>query len=298
MARTDPQPQEDQPTLRGIYDDYVDPFAVASRRTSEVRTPKLKSQDHGNTAAPVVAGGRAPTRKNVRLQARDRLALEFIKRHRFPTYLQIEQGTGIAYAHLRKRFRLLADNGIITSHTHVQTKYLLWSLTDVGAAICELEPSKVIRKLPATIRHASWLIDLCTIFEQAGELVQTEREYAAELASLSAVRPGHSGFDPRRLYAADKKNLPDLVLWRAPIEGTPQSIAIELELKKKMRSRLRTKIYFYKHSPRFGLVCYYIPTAAIRDLVDESAIEMGATDVVLIRRFEPGPYSGIAPDWE
>ncbi|WP_223148587.1 hypothetical protein [Aeromicrobium ginsengisoli] len=196
----------------------------------------------------------------------------------------------------------------MTSHTMGLTKFLLWTVTDLGADASGLNLQAPKSISPSTIRHDLGLVDLGIRFEATGETVITEREIRAadtrnSVSDRMAAARQSSGHGPGPVYAVatgaaiGKRrrtlHIPDMVLLRDPIEGAPQSIAVELELQHKTPMRVRATLFAYKNATNIGAVVFYTDKVAVRNLINQAAIDTGTTNIVTIRKWMPAAESGV-----
>lgn len=255
--------------------------------------------------------GAKPRTKVVRLQPRDLLILQTLCRYRYMTYAQMAEKFQANPASLRRRMPKLEREGLVKSTRHGPSRFHLWRVTDDGADLAGLNLPAPKKIAWATIAHTLGLVDLAIAFEAAGELVLTEAEIrAADTRNLVSDRmaiargQGHRQITNRPLFAigakaggsANNLHVPDLVLAREEdpqYPGMPQSIAIELELKRKAPSRIRQTLVAYSKAPNIGMVVYYTHDEPVRDLIDQCAKDTGTTNDVQIRRWYPSFEAGL-----
>jgi len=83
-------------------------------------------------------------------------------------------------------------------------------------------------------------------------------------------------------------HIPDMVLVRQPFEnGSPGSIAIELELTRKNLSEWRNILTAYRDNGQFAQVVYYVTDADIEKAVTATINALGAQDRIQVVRFTP-----------
>ena len=258
---------------------------------------------------PAVTHRPTKSRRGVKLTARDIEITRYLVRYRFSSYAQIVSHFDTSFDVMRRRMPKLQREGIVKSMAPAATRFLLWRVTDLGAELSGLNLTAPRQIAVSTIRHDLGLVDMGIRFEAAGELVVTEREIrAADTRDAMSDRmqiartQGQRTLTTEPLFAvgfgvANGKqrgylHIPDMVLVRPPVDGQPQSIAIELELNHKSPSRVSEVLLAYKHATNIGAVIFYTDRKAIRNLINQCAINTLTTGLVSIRRWEPAPESG------
>lgn len=250
--------------------------------------------------------GRRPG-PGMRVTPADVAVLQFLTRYRYATYAQIAGYVGREEATLRQRFRRLKRAGLVVGENSGVTAKTVWLPTPLGVRFSGLDlPTPTVS--PATATHTLGLVDLGMRFEAAGETVVTEREIRAAdtrerpTARMLAARRFYgderaaSGADNRstrfvvHLGAGDGQyiHVPDMVLARPPLpDGAPQSVAIELELRRKPPTQWRKILRAYRDSQAIGYTIYYTHRRDIRDGIQRAANELGMTDQIEVRKFTP-----------
>ena len=250
-------------------------------------------------------GGITPInrRKGTRLTARDLSMLRFIARYRYVTYAQLVQQFGIPIASLWRRMPKLEREGLVKQVRNGPTSVALWRVTEEGMTVCGLGLSAPKKIAWSTVAHTLGLTDLGIQFEEAGELVVTEAEIRAAdgrnaatdrmekvmgqghrhitNAPIFAIGAAHSGGGRHGLH------VPDMVLARPEnpkFPGQPQSLAIELELRRKAPSRVRQVLLAYRKAPNIGAVVFFTHDPQVRDLIRQCAADTNTTDIVDVRR--------------
>lgn len=249
--------------------------------------------------------------KSTKVTPRDREIISWLARGRWATGRQVAVAFGMHYSNVRRRLGALRTLGLVDSVATGPSRFLLWRATEDGVGLTGLNLPVPKRIAWGTIIHTLGLIDLSTAFAAAGELVLTEAEIRATdtrnaVSDRMAIArgQGHRVISDRPLFAigaragGSKNNLhiPDLVLarpFRDDAPGAPQSIAIELELRRKTPSRIRETLRAYSAAPNIGLVCVFTHDKQVRDLVDQCAKDTATTDIVVIRRWEPSFETGL-----
>lgn len=267
------------------------------------------ADDTDAPGAPVATGNR---RKGTKLTDRDLSILRFITRYRYVTYAQLVQQFGINAASLRRRLPKLEREGLVKSVRASRTLGVLWRITEDGTVVCNL-PIDAPKKIAwSTVAHTLGIVDLGIQFEEAGELVVTEAEIrAADTRNVVSDRmekvmgQGHRRITNAPIFAigAGSGNggrtglhVPDMVLARPEnpkFPGQPQSLAIELELRRKAPSRVRQVLLAYRKAPNIGAVVYFTHDPQVRDLIRQCAADTNTTDIVDVRRWEPSDAMGL-----
>ena len=251
------------------------------------------------------------SQRAVKLTDRDIEILRFLCRYRFATYAQLVACFDTSFNMMRRRMPKLQREGLVKSMTFGATTFLLWRVTDAGADMSGLNLSAPRKIAATTIRHDLGLVDLGIRFEAAGEMVVTEREIrAADTRDAVSDRmqvartQGQRTLTTEPVYAVafgagngkqrGHMHIPDMVLVRPPKNGAPQSIAIELETQHKSPTRIREVLYAYKRASErnVGMVVFYTDRKAVRNSVNQAAIDTGTTTIVEIRKWAPAVESG------
>ena len=227
-----------------------------------------------------VAARRATRRKGMVVTDRDILALQFLTRYGFATYPQLGAYLGMKPSVVRRRMPKLEALGLVTFES-VGRACKVWLPTASGIDLCGLDLT-VPKASSATATHSLGLVDLGIGFERRKEVVVTERELrSADLRgrplsdrmidALALVYPGVLVDDLEErvrgqapLFAVpmgggqQRFHRPDMVLARPPApDGSPGSIALELELTRKPRSTWAAVFAGYASAAYIGLVVYY-----------------------------------------
>ena len=267
-------------------DDWCMPTAPAKEQT--VETPADQGTGRETPKFP------SKRSRGFTLTARDLIVLRYVGRHVCPTYLHISYSTDVPYKVLKNRFVHFRRAGLVREFEAHDCGLKLWALDTAGAELCGLDSSMVLKENPVTVRHRLGLIGLCDRFEASGEVVLTEREYRQRVIDRHASKV--DGI-PDRLSTAmmkeERKHIPDLVILRDPINGAPQSIALELELHHKRPVLILEKLRWYARSETFGAVIYYVQNQKVRGLLERCIRESRTQDKISIRDFVSGPESGI-----
>jgi hypothetical protein len=251
---------------------------------------------------------------SIALTDRDMAMLQFLARYRFATYPQLARYFETTPVALRQRMPRLAKEGIVVRKTIGKSQHGVWLPTDTGIKVSGLDlPTPTLSW--ATAAHTLGLVDVGVMYELEGETVVTEREIRAadtrdrpSARMVSAMK--YAGVDPDepiedgslRMYVVNLGggeshygHIPDMVLVRPPApDGSPASVAIELELVHKPATQWRKMLRAYLNAPHFGEVIYYTSQRKIAAGVAKAAQEVGAEHMVSVRRFSPSESSAIA----
>lgn len=288
------------------------PVLDAAEQEWEEPTPEVNPDDVFPSDDPEGAAERASERKKnkavgVKVTERDVALLQFLTRYRYATYPQIAGYLGTSVNALRQRFPRLAKAGLIVGDNAGQAKFLAWRPTETGVLLSGLDlPTPTLSW--ATAAHTLGLVDIGIRMEAAGETVVTEREIRA---AETRERPTERMIAARKFYGDERAStdvdaatpmfvvhlgagegqfthIPDMVLLREPgPDGAPQSVAIELELRRKPPTQWRKILRAYRDSKVFGYVVYYVHRRDIRDGIQKAAIELGMTHMIEVRKFTP-----------
>lgn len=253
--------------------------------------------DAGEWSTRPSRGRRAAGGGGVMLTGRDVAILRFLTRYRYATYPQIAAAFGVGYSALRHRLPRLAREGLLVRRGIGKSGYGVWLPTDAGVRVGGLDlPTPTLSW--ATVAHTLGLVDIGIRFEALGETVVTEREIRA---ADTRERPGE-GDGPRYLVPLGGpggvyRHVPDLVLARPPAaDGAAQSVAVELELVHKPAAQWRKILRGYREAPHLGGVVYFVASRKIAVGIDRAAREVGAEQVVAVRRFTPADGALPEPD--
>lgn len=308
------------PTVDHVPNPQADPDPRPGERHDDPAAPKRPATSRGartgkTTKAVTIPRSKSRTGKRgrppgVTLTDRDRVLIEFLARYKYATYQQAADYLGMSNDALRQRVRKLERIQVIAIHRGATAINLL-TATAAGMAAVGLE-LPISAPQWNSMRHTLGLVDLGVFFEQAGEVVVTEREIHAAWAKGQLTRrmmqaaewttapiqfgesnPQMGMFvvppDPSSNGTSGFR-IPDLVLVRPPAEsGQPMSVAVELELSLKDNWRMRNIIgsYSSRGRTRFGGVIYYTPYSDIASLVTRVAADRNARDFVAVRQFTP-----------
>lgn len=291
------------------------------RATTVVKKP-VKAPRKTGAGVRITAPSSSPASTgNLTVSERDLVIFRFLSRYRYATHAQIAQYVGTSHDSIRHRIPTLERAGLVTVHRTL-TRLRLVAATQAAHTLAGITLPPAIPKF-ATLVHTLGLVDLGIFFEQAGEIVVTEREIraawahgqvteqmtvAARTAALTATTSEFGTADPRSgLYVVPPPpgmtgnrgiHIPDLVLARPPAtDHTAQSVAIELELTPKDRFRLKKTLTDYHQRGRghLGGVIYYTPLREIHTRVVSIAHDIGAVDYITARRFTPTSDVGHRP---
>lgn len=271
-------------------------------------TIKMKSKAKGKSRVTKEASGAITMPGGLRLTERDHQMLTFLARYRLATIGQLARHFDTSETALRNRLPRLEKAGLLAWAYTGQTKPKVWTITDTGLKVCGAHLSAPTISW-GTLRHTLGLVDLGTTFEQAGELVVTEREIRAAATRDIPTARMKTAIDIRKALNTDPNadsatsaasgyivpmagrawgHIPDMVLVRQPFEtGAPGSIAIELELTRKNLSDWRNIITAYRDAGQFATVVYYVTDADVEKAVTATVRQLNATDRVQVLRFAP-----------
>lgn len=245
----------------------------------------------------------------INVTSRDVAMLQFLGRYKYATYPQLSRAFDMSLTALRQRMPRLAREGLVVrknagkANLGTGSAHSVWLATLDGLRVADIDlPVATVNW--GAVAHTLGLVDIGIILEAKGETVVTEREIRAadtrERPSermLAAMRSDVStSVDTGRaaggyvvpLGAADTGygHIPDMALVRdRNPDGTPNSVAIELELNKKKGDQWRKILRAYKKSQNFANVVYFTHEAAIRNGILKAAAEVGAGDIVTVRKF-------------
>jgi hypothetical protein len=235
---------------------------------------------------------RRPRRAPVRITERDRELLAFAAGQRLITAAHAQALLG-ASAGLR-RIRALTRAGLLEREpVHVDGRAPVFRITTAG---CRLAGSRLTRPRASlgAIEHdlgVAWL-HLAALAGRFGPVteVTTEREMRSHDARGDrrglprGVRiPGAGAGGRERLH------YPDLLIRTA----TGHTIAIELELSSKQRTRREGILGAYGAEPRIDAVVYLSDTRAIGRAVQASARRLGMSSLVHVQRCEWGASARV-----
>jgi hypothetical protein len=274
-------------------------WSAAAEANTEVSEPKRKPRHKSSLKQ------RGP---GMRLTERDIVILQFLTRYRFANYPQIAGYTGRSEEALRQAMGRLRRAGLVTTPANRETRVIdrdLWLPTKVGVDLSGLD-LPVPTYSPATAFHTLGLVDIGIRFEAAGETVVTEREIRA---ADTRERPTDRMLRAQAFYgdpAAGRPpfvislgagqgqftHIPDAVLLRAPSDGSPQTVAIELELRRKPPTQWRKILRAYRDSPNIGYVVYFTDSKPIRDGLAQAAKALSMEHMMEVRRYKKPDHRG------
>jgi hypothetical protein len=256
------------------------------------------------------SAGRPYRQKDLVLTSRDMLALRFTSRYQYATYPQLNAYLGMSPTVSRRRMPRLKDEGLFTFES-VGADRKVWVPTALGVDLSGLD-LPVPHGSDATARHSLALVDLGVRLEQAGEQVVTERELRAAdarcrplsdrmIQALALIYPGVPvdvlegvGVQPP-LFAVVMGNgkqrihRPDMVLARPPLpNGSPGSVAIEVELTRKERSTWAAVFAAYARAPHIGSVWYYTDDRGIAKALMACVQAMNLGHKILVKKLPEG----------
>ena len=87
-------------------------------------------------------------------------------------------------------------------------------------------------------------------------------------------------------------HIPDMVLVRPPApDGSPGSIASELELRRKTRSLWKQIFSAYAASPNIGLVVYYTHRRKLATALTATIKDMGLDYMIVVKKYVASDHS-------
>lgn len=267
---------------------------------------KTKSKARTKSRVKADASGGITMPGGLRLTERDYQLLTFLARYRLATIGQLARQFDTSEGALRNRLPRLEKAGLLAWAYTGQTKPKVWTITDTG-----LKVAGVHLKAPqiswGTLRHTLGLVDLGITFEQAGELVVTEREIRAAATRDTPTARMRTAIDLRKHLDPDVDSsqaaargyilptpgkawghIPDMVLVRQPFDnGASGNIAIELELNRKTLADWKTILTAYRDSPQFAQTIYYITDGEVERGLTGTINALNAQDRIQVVRFTP-----------
>lgn len=243
------------------------------------------------------------SRRGLVITERDLALFQFLTRYRFATYPQISAYTGVAYSALRHRLPRLEREGLLVREPIGQFKHGVWLPTAAAVRLADLDlPTPALSW--ATVGHTLGLVDIGIRYEHLGETVVTEREIrAVDGRGDRGRRPSDriqdalgmvtNDNDDEPLYVAvlgsgpkAYRHIPDLVLARedAP-DGSPRSVAIELELVHKPQTQWVKIMNAYRRSRTLGQVIYFTHKSKIASGIKKAAESAGIAERVEVQKF-------------
>lgn len=243
---------------------------------------------------------------------RDIRMLQFLARYKYATYPQLAAYLQVEPDALRRRLPRLRVEGILAFKS-VGRPSKVWVPTRTGIALSGLDLTVPETSL-ATGKHSAALVDLGIRFEQGGERVVTEREIRAAdvrgrltdrmlaaraltypnavLQDLPARVDGPPLFSVTMGSGERYRHIPDMVLVRPPApDGSPGSIAIELELCRKTRSLWRQIFNAYSHQENIGLVVYFTHRRELSTALTSTIKDMGLERLILVKKYVASDHS-------
>lgn len=248
------------------------------------------------------------------LTSRDILTLQFLARYKYATYPQLGAYLDMAPDALRRRLPRLAAEGVLAFKSVGKTSKV-WVPTKTGITLSGLDLTVPETSL-GTANHSLALVDLGIWFEQGGERVVTEREIRAAdvrgkltermIEARSLIYPDialdelAARVDGPPLFSAligsgeAYMHIPDMVIVRPPAEdGSPGSIAIELELRRKARSAWKRVFAAYASSPNVGLVVYYTHRRDLATALTSTIKDMGLDYMIKVKKYTASDHSPV-----
>lgn len=250
----------------------------------------------------------------VEVTDRDRMVLQFLARYKYATYAQLGAYLDWTPASMRRRMPRLAAVGALTFKS-VGGPCKVWVPTQAGITLSGMDLT-VPEASYATGKHSLALVDLGIRFEQGGEQVVTEREIRAAdvrgnltdrmiqaralihpnatLEELTARVDGPPLFSIPMGSGEKYLHIPDMVLVRPPApDGSPGSIAIELELTRKTRSLWKQIFAAYAASPNIGLVVYYTHRRKLATALTATIKDMDLDDMIKVKKYVASDHSPV-----
>jgi hypothetical protein len=249
----------------------------------------------------------------IRLTDRDYALLTFLGRYRLATIGQLARRFDTSASALRNRLPRLEAAGFLTWAYTGQTKPKVWTVTETGLRVAGVSLGTPQIKW-GTLRHTLGLVDLGITFEEAGELVVTEREIRAASTRYMPTARMRAAIEMRAAVAVERGevvgvedsprlakegyvlpmtgrqfgHIPDMVLVRQPFpNGLAGSLAIELELNRKTLSEWNLVLSTYRDSTAFASVVYYVVDADIERALVGAIRALGADQKIHVVRFTP-----------
>lgn len=248
----------------------------------------------------------------IRLTPRDYLILIFLARYRVATVSQLARIFETSQTALRNRLPRLERAGLLDWAWGAATKPKLWLITEAGLDTVGMDLNAPTVKW-GQLRHTLGLVDLGITFEQAEEVVLTEREIRAaftrhlptarmksaigsivldedisysEQASMvqGAVKESLILPIPGRAFG----HIPDMVLVRQPYpNGDSGNVSIELELTRKSISEWKTILTQYRDSRIFAEVYYFVLSGELKRSLNSVIKKIHAEDKIKVFDFKP-----------
>lgn len=287
---------------------------VAKAKNTELRgkslSPELRAK--AKRIAKKNAEDSDHTIDGIRLTPRDHLILIFLARYRVATIAQLARVFGTSQTALRNRLPRLERAGLLDWAWGAATKPKLWLITEAGLDTVGMDLNAPTVKW-GQLRHTLGLVDLGIAFEEAEEVVLTEREIrAAATRHLPTARMksaiGPAFLDPSISYEDRAMmiegvvreslilpipgrafgHIPDMVLVRQPYpNGASGNVSIELELTRKSISEWKTILTQYRDSYIFAEVYYFVLSKELKNSLNSVIKSIHAEDKIRVFDFKP-----------
>ncbi|MGV8847011.1 hypothetical protein [Tessaracoccus sp.] len=253
-------------------------------------------------------------RQGVVVTDRDVLTLQFLARYKYATYPQLAAYLDTTNDALRHRLPRLAAEGVLAFKS-VGKDFKVWVPTASGINLSGLDLTVPEASL-GNANHSLGLVDLGIRFEQGGEQVVTEREVRAAdirgrltdrmidarallypdvaLEELTARVDQAPMFSVLMGKGEQYMHIPDMVLVRPPApDGSPGSIAIELELRRKARSAWQDIFRAYAAAPNVGLVVYYTHRRDLATALTSCISDMHLGHLIKVKKYVASDHSPV-----
>jgi hypothetical protein len=230
-------------------------------------------------------GTRRRTRA-VQITDRDRELLAFAAEHRFVLSAHAQALLGVSASVAQARLRALKSVGVLSGERDFYRQPTYHQVTSKGLAAIGSDLSRPRFDLSAYWHDVGvawlWLAARAGTFGSLRDVVSERRMRSSDSspdppAQPFGVRLGGFGAGGRQ-----RLHYPDLLLRTA--EG--HTVAIELELSGKKRTRLEGILGGYGLDRAIDAVVYFVNDAALARVVKTSAERLGLSSVIHVQRFE------------
>jgi hypothetical protein len=227
-----------------------------------------------------------PRTRAVQITDRDRELLAFAAEHRFVLAAQVQALLGVSASTAQARLRALKSAGVLSGDRDFYRQPTYHQITGKGLAAIGSDLSRPRFDLSAYWHDVGlgwlWLAARAGIFGSLREVVSERRMRSSDGSPDRPPEPFGvrlGGFGAR---GRQRLHYPDLLLRTA--EG--HTVAIELELSAKKRTRLEGILGGYGLDRRINAVVYLVNDAALGRAVKASAARLGLASMIHAQRFE------------
>jgi hypothetical protein len=223
-----------------------------------------------------------------RVTARDREVLRFAAEHRLVLAEHVGALLEVSPAAASARLRALCSAGLTVRRRVFHQQPACFQITRTGLAVADSALPAPRFDVRSYLHDAGvvwlWLAARAGTFGPLNDLISERELRSRDRTPVGRTDPlgvPLGGVGPAGVL---RVHYPDLVLRTA----AGQTIAVELELTGKGRSRRETILAGYASDPRIDGVLYIVKSRSLARVVRESSIRLGAASLVQVQGFRWG----------